>query len=725
MSLFSIQLLITLIVATLNVLLGLLIFIKNPRSITHIFLGIISLIVASWAVTNLFSLNSQYSPYWTLFWIRAVMVITAWLGPVMFLFVKSYPRSEITLPRPWVIVILLYAALTSGLAFTPLMFSGVSIVDGNITPTPGPAILLFAIGFVGMIFASLILLMVKYFRAKGREKIQMFFLLIGMILSFGFMVFANFIVVILFKSSSLVFLGPSASILLIGFVSYAIIKHRFLDLKLIIFRAVSFIVLLVTVTLLYALAIVLIGGYVFNIQLTTRILGFVAVTICFLSLTLPYLQKQVEHYTSHLFFRGTYDEGVLLKQISTLISSTIVLDKLVMGVIHELFNNMRITGAFAAVYEQDKKIWTKSFRYQQDTVDTEKLKKMTHQLMKSSEEQIFVLEELEDEKIKEVFRTLNISVLVPLIIKRELIGILLFSEKGSGEMYSSRDIEVLKIVAPELAIGIKNATAYQQIQDFNEILKDEVRKATSDLRGANKRLLELDARKDEFISIASHELRTPLTAIKNYLWVTIHTPPKPLPQQVKEDLEVCYNSAEHMIHLVNDMLTVSRIESNRIDLKVKEMDLVELLKTLDAEMKIQAESRGIKLSLKTEQDTLLMQGDKDKLREVFQNIIGNALKFVPDNGFVTVSMNVHKETVKIAIADNGPGIRKEDMDKLFSKFGKLDFAYNKAKSMSGTGLGLYICKRIVAMHSGSIEVDSEVNKGTTFIIILPLKGERH
>jgi signal transduction histidine kinase len=396
-----------------------------------------------------------------------------------------------------------------------------------------------------------------------------------------------------------------------------------------------------------------------------------------------------------------------------------------MEVFRQLFEEMRITAAYAAVYEEGEKVWTKSFRYDDKGIDAEKLARLARQLMKESSEQIFLFEELESEKIKEIFREYNIAVLLPLIVKRELVGVVLLSDKGSGEVYSSRDIEVLKIVAPELAIGIKNASAYQQIQDFNTILTEEVRKATSELRGANKRLLELDARKDEFISIASHELRTPLTAIKNYLWVSINTPPKPLPEQVKKDLEVCYGSAEHMIHLVNDMLTVSRIESNRIDVQIKPMDIVDLLKTLDAEMKIQANNRKIDLMLETDTDKQLIDGDKDKLREVFQNIIGNALKFVPDGeGFVKVKLDVKRNHVQISVEDNGPGIRKEDREKLFSKFGKLDFAYNKAKSMSGTGLGLYISKRIVGLHSGSIDVESEVNKGATFIVILPINGER-
>ncbi len=720
MSVFFVQLIITLVVASLNILLGLLIYMKNPKSITHKLLGVIALIVALWAITNLYSLNSQDSLYWTLFWIKAVMVITSWLGPVMIIFVKSYPRSEVMMSKVWVTVILVYAAITSSLGATPLMFSDVSIKDGNITPTPGPAILLFAIGFVGMIFASLIMLLVKYIKAKGKEKIQMFYLLLGMILTFGFMVFANFIVVILFKSSALVFLGPSASILMIGFVSYAIVKHRFLDLKLIIFRAVSFSILLVAATLMYVAGVVSIGGYLFDIQLDTHALIFVVVTNFLLAWSFPYLRRVIESFTSPIFFKDTYDEGLLLKKITTIISSTIVLDKLVVDVFRQLFEEMGVNGAFAAVYEDGKKVWTHAFRYNDSGIDPVKLKQLARDLMKTSDELIYIFEELTDEHLKDVFRRYNITVLLPLIVKKELVGVVLLGDKASGEVYSSRDIEVLKIVAPELAIGIKNATAYQQIEDFNSVLKEEVRKATADLRSANKRLLELDARKDEFISIASHELRTPLTAVKNYLWMTLNNSPKPLPEEVKNDLNICAGSVEHLIHLVNDMLTVSRIESNKIDLQAKPMDIVDLMKTLIDELKINAQTRGIALTLDTDTDRQLLNGDQNKLREVFQNIIGNAIKFVPDKGSVKVNVQAHKDEVRIAIADNGPGIRKEDMDRLFSKFGKIDYAYKKTRSVSGTGLGLYICKRIVDLHKGEIEVESKLGKGTTFIVTLPV-----
>lgn len=721
MSLFLVQLIITFVVASLNLLIGLLIYLKNPRSVTNRFLAIIALIVALWAVSNLFSLNYQDSPSLTLFWIRAVMVITAWLGPIMFLFVKSYPKAEIQLSKTWVGVVLGYATLTCTLAFTPLMFSGVSIVNGNITPIPGPAIALFAIGFVGMILASLIMLVFKYAKAKGKEKIQMLYLLLGMILSFGFMVFANFIMVIVFQSSGLVFLGPSSSIILISLVSYAIIRHRFLDLKLVLFRAASFSILLLIITLLYVTGVVTIGSYLFDLELSTRALYFIVGTSLILAWSFPFMQKFVETTTAPIFFRNIYDESSLLKRIGMIISRTIVLEKLVKQVFAVLNEEMNISGAYIEVFEQEDKVWTHASNYE-SVIDNEKIKRLARELMKESDEQIYVFEEIENEKVKEQFRQFGIGVLLPLVVKKELVGVILLSEKASGEIYSTRDVDVLKIIGAELAIGIKNATAYQVSQDFNTILKEEVKKATTELRSANKRLRDLDARKDEFISIASHELRTPLTAIKSYLWMVLNEPAKPLDSRVKQDIEISYGATERLIHLVNDMLTVSRIESDRIDLRMASVDVVELLNLLMNELRVQAQARKIDFVFNSSLEKKVINGDKDKLHEVFMNIIGNALKFVPDSGFVKVDIQEEKDKVVITVKDNGPGIRKEDRDKLFSKFGKIDFAYNQAKSMSGTGLGLYISKQIVRLHGGSIEVESEVGKGATFIVSLPVKA---
>jgi signal transduction histidine kinase len=308
------------------------------------------------------------------------------------------------------------------------------------------------------------------------------------------------------------------------------------------------------------------------------------------------------------------------------------------------------------------------------------------------------------------------------VVREELIGGILLGQKSSGEIYSSADIDVLKIVAPEIAVAVKNSLSFDEIKRFNVTLEEEVKHATERIRNANHRLKELDVLKDEFVSIASHELRTPMTAIKSYLWMAINQPGQKVKEPLTQYLKVSYNSTERLIRLVNDMLTVSRIERNKIELKLDEVDVFDILKQVYEELKVTADERKIHFNLKGKENApYIIEGDKEKLREVFQNIIGNALKFTSADGTIAILVENKGGTVNASISDTGPGIHKDSMKDLFKKFSKIEYSYAKHSSQPGTGLGLYISKQIVSLHGGDIQVESEVNVGTTFTVLLPAK----
>jgi len=314
----------------------------------------------------------------------------------------------------------------------------------------------------------------------------------------------------------------------------------------------------------------------------------------------------------------------------------------------------------------------------------------------------------------------DITIVLPLAVHKELIGGLILGEKHSGEIYSSEDIELLKIVAPEVAIAVRNALSFEKIKRFNITLEEKVRHATSKLRKANVRLKELDLLKDEFVSIASHELRTPMTAIKSYLWMALNQSDQKIKQPLKKYLDISYNSTERLIRLVNDMLTVSRIERNKIEIHNEKVNLVDVVQLVFDELKISTDEKHIKFTFTKEaQKKYMVKGDKEKLREVFQNLIGNALKFTPEKGSITIHIANKNNLVALSVSDTGSGIPKEEQQKLFKKFSKIEYSYSKHSSQPGTGLGLYISKQIISLHNGTIEVQSEVGKGSTFTVLLP------
>jgi len=207
--------------------------------------------------------------------------------------------------------------------------------------------------------------------------------------------------------------------------------------------------------------------------------------------------------------------------------------------------------------------------------------------------------------------------------------------------------------------------------------------------------------------------------------MAINKSPQKLDPQLKKYLDISYQSTERLIHLVNDMLTVSRIERDKIEIKKEMFDISETLQLVYEELKISAQEKNIEFTLiKDKDEKYPVLGDKEKLREVFQNLVGNALKFTPNKGKITIAFKKDKNGVQISVSDTGSGILKEDQSKLFKKFSKIDYSYTKHSSQPGTGLGLYISKQIVSLHHGSITVQSEVEKGSTFTVNLPLSNSK-
>ena len=254
--------------------------------------------------------------------------------------------------------------------------------------------------------------------------------------------------------------------------------------------------------------------------------------------------------------------------------------------------------------------------------------------------------------------------------------------------------------------------------------REKLEQLTSSLENANKRLLELDKLKDEFVSVASHELRTPMTAIKSYLWMALNKVPKPLDPNLQKYLDIAYASTDRLLKLVQDMLTVSRIEGKRLEIRKETIDIYPLTKQIYEELKISADEKKINFILEDPHNSFLVNVDKDRIREVIQNLIGNALKFTPAQGKITISFAKKGGMIETSVSDTGRGIAPEDVGKLFHKFERIDSAYSQNQAITGTGLGLYIAKQIVTLHNGNIWVNSKVGEGTTFVFSLPMYGSQ-
>ncbi|MDD5147687.1 MAG: HAMP domain-containing sensor histidine kinase, partial [Candidatus Daviesbacteria bacterium] len=226
-------------------------------------------------------------------------------------------------------------------------------------------------------------------------------------------------------------------------------------------------------------------------------------------------------------------------------------------------------------------------------------------------------------------------------------------------------------------------------------VNQELHRALNLLEEANRKLKALDKTKDDFVSVTSHELRTPMAAIRSYAWMALHRSDIPLSKTLEKYLVRVLISTERLINLVNDMLNISRIESGRIEISPEPIDILSLIRDIVDEVYYsKSEEKNIQFVV-SENKVPKAFADPEKLRQVFLNLVGNSLKFTPNGGKISFDFFSDGKTVEISVSDTGIGISREDLSKLFHKFGRLDTSYTAAATSGGTGLGLYISKNLV------------------------------
>lgn len=230
---------------------------------------------------------------------------------------------------------------------------------------------------------------------------------------------------------------------------------------------------------------------------------------------------------------------------------------------------------------------------------------------------------------------------------------------------------------------------------------------------------KLDDARREFVANVSHELRTPLTNIKSYT-ETLEDAAGELPIETeKRFLGVISGEADRMTRIVKDLLTLSKLDYGRMDLTFRRFSLHDMLENIYTAMQLDAQNNGHELTLDIQPDLPDMVGDKERLEQVVVNIISNAIKYTASGGHIRVKAGVYDaEHVRLEVADDGIGIPKEDIPRLFERFYRVDKARSREKG--GTGLGLAIAKEMVEAHHGTIQLDSTFGEGTTVTITLPV-----
>jgi len=302
-------------------------------------------------------------------------------------------------------------------------------------------------------------------------------------------------------------------------------------------------------------------------------------------------------------------------------------------------------------------------------------------------------------------------IIAPLTIEGKTIGALTFVATESRVRYKSADLEVAKALANRAALAVHNATLYNDV-------KRELEERRQLQRDLQKLSYELEYRtRDEFISLASHQLRTPATGVKQYVGMVLEGFAGDITAQQRDLLNKAYESNDRQLRIVSDLLKVAQVDAGRVLLRKAKTDMGALIGDVIREQFKTFKARQQTVHFPPPRSSVIVLIDQNQIRMVIENMLDNASKYSEHGKTIDLKLAKTPTSVTITIKDQGVGIAYVDQDKLFTKFSRIHNSLSTR--VGGTGLGLYWAQKIVALHGGSIGVESIESKGTTFVIHLP------
>lgn len=713
----NIYLIIGSVIGFLLVLIGSIVIIKNRHLKLHrVFFGV-TVSSAAWIVANYLSNDQSLS----ISYLRATNHLVLFFAGLFIIFIVKFvaiiTRSNFIAKYGKLLNTVSYVSIL--LTLTPLVVADISQQGSVYAIHFGVLAPFYFLMLLLNIVVGLAMLISGIKKSEGSDRLRLTTILWSLGITIAVNVVTNAIIPYLTGSFSLTNLGPITSIILIAGLSYSIVKHHLFDIRLIIVRALGYVLSILTLGLIYAaITLLLVNQFIFSDTSFDKgqTAVFMAIAI-FLTLTFPAIKQFFDWITRKVFYQDSYEPEVFLNAFNQTVTSTIQLDDLLKASSNTIQQHLKAGYCSFSINETQ----TSTYRLIGSKIQKSKPHDLQRldMLMSQQREDVIVTDLLEYEEqseLKKYLLTRDIALIARLststFVQKGAVGYLLLGLKQSGNSYNNQDKKITQIIAKELTIAIQNALQFEEIEQFNITLQERIREATKELRQKNRKLHELDKAKDEFISIASHQLRTPLTTVKGYLSMLLEGDTGKVSRQQKRLLNLAYDSSQSMVNLITDMLNVSRISTGKFVIDSTPIDLPSLVKKEVELLENTAKSRQVELVTKLPATCPTVWLDESKTRQVIMNFIDNAIYYTPPGGTVTVELAVDSEMVEFRVSDTGIGVSELAKQNLFTKFFRADNA--KSQRPDGTGLGLFMAKKVITAQAGSIIFTSRLGHGSTF-----------
>ncbi|PKM91405.1 hypothetical protein CVU82_02295 [Candidatus Falkowbacteria bacterium HGW-Falkowbacteria-1] len=685
----------------LNSLLGFYTFFERPKKFLNVAFLFFSLSVAGWSFFTFCSFHFfQKIIYAELAFSSASFIICFLL---IFLFGLG---SGAGYRKYYSLFFLIPTVILNFFVFSEKIISSVVFKNGIMISVAGEYYSFFISYILTYLFFVIFVIFVKYIKNKGSERLKIKYVLLGI---FAFIIpgtITNLILPAFFDIRSLNLVGPSFSVFMLAFISYAIVRYRLMDIYFVFRLGTIFTFLLFSITFIYVLFSYLLFSLFEIGHPVDLILSSLVITISFSP-----LKRFIEFITDKIFFKRHYKFDDVLGKIRRQIhSSGLDLDKNLSAVNNIVSSVLKVErGIIAILIPKDHFISRQIIGGDQGEVEIKYNNPMISYL-NDCRDGVLDRDDLErrdckngdgvdiktKKSILKEMDKMKISLVVPINLKGKIIGAYLLGPKKSNNVFNSRDLKLLKHIVWELSYVIENARSFEELK-------------------------RLDEAKSNFISVVSHQLRTPVTISRYNLELALDNS---IDKKEKHSaIEDAYQGVLFFGRQLDQLLSVLEIEDKKMSVVKNEVDMNLLLNEFVKRNNGLLSSKKIKPQFKFDLIKAKIKCDVGKINKVLDIILLNSYNYTNVGGKIVMSSELKqfnkKKNFIFSISDSGVGIKEEEKPEIFKKF----FRGSEANIMStsGFGLGLFIAKKIIKAHGGHIWFENNKKKGTTFSFSLPVK----
>jgi len=684
---------------TLSLLLGIFVYLKNKTSNVNKIAMFLNFGVALWS-WGIFGRELSFERTPALFFVRLSYCGAIFIPPLFFHFASSLLKQV-----KYTLILFVYGLSLIFLIFdfTPLFIKDVGpILSFRYYGIPGKAYPFYAVSFISIIGYSHYILIKHFRKAEGQTRNQIRYLLFAAIIGFfgGASTFLPNFNIEIFP------FGFYLISIYVGIISYAIAKHRLMDINIVLKKGTTYGLLVMLLFVPSSLLVLIFQKLIYG-DIHYLLSAFVFSLLLLVTLLFNRIKPHTEKAVEQLLFKDRYDYRETLGTFSKAMVTILDLQSLSKRIIETITQTMGVEKASLFLLNEEKGSYalfeSKNIKMTPSTAELSKNDPLPHYLQKIGE--IIIREELakgtnisELNGVTKKMSLLEAEVSIPFISRGQLIGMINLGYKFNKDIYSHEDIELLSTLANQTAVAIENARLYE-----------DLKRSKSYIRRAD-RLASLGT----LTAGLAHEIRNPLVAIKTLTQL--------LPERLDDEefrtqfLQIASGEVDRISSLVTELLEFARPSDPKLEME----DINTVLDGMILLVSTETKKKQINIIKNYAPDLSPIQIDREQIKQVFLNVLLNAIEATSENGKIVVKTRSFikpggEPYAQIEFTDTGCGIPEEYLEDIFNPF--------FTTKSTGSGLGLSISNQIIQDHRGYIDVESQLNKGSSFFINLPVNQE--